>query len=134
MEEQLLTLLQKVRDDRDQEARTELNDLLRNHAEARSIMAQALVDEQALVSHLRDQKIVSILDAEDESPMESSRKGIASRLLTWPQQIAAVLVAGTALGLLGIGVVWALNSPESEERAVSVPNGDFEDSLGLVKR
>lgn len=134
MEEQLLSLLQKVRDDRDEEARTELNDLLRKHPEARSIMTRVLVDEQALFSHLRDQKIVSILDAEEETSVESSRKGVAFRLLTWPQQIAAVLVAGTVLGLLGIGVVWALNSPESEARAVSVSNGDFEDSLGLVKR
>ena len=134
MEEQLLTLLQKVRDDRDEEARTELNDLLRNHAEARSIMAQALVDEQALVSHLRDQKIVSILDAEEELPTDSSRKGAAFRLLNWPQQIAAVLVAGTVLGLLGVGVVRALNSPESEARTLSISNGDFEDSLGRVKR
>ena len=104
MEEQLLSLLQKVRDDRDEEARTELNDLLRSDSEARFIMARALVDEQALVSHLRDQKIVSILDAEEESPIDSSRKGVAFRLLTWPQQIAAVLVAGTVLGLLGSGV------------------------------
>ncbi|MDB4438231.1 hypothetical protein N9195_01435 [bacterium] len=133
MEEQLLSLLQKVRDDRDEEARVELNDLLRKHPEARSLMAKSLVDEQALVSHLRDQKIVSILDAE-EGTTDSSRKGLASRLLTWPQQIAAVLVASVVLGLLGVGVVWALNSPESEARAVSVSNGDFEDSLGLVKR
>ncbi|MGC6456821.1 MAG: hypothetical protein ACON4R_00480 [Akkermansiaceae bacterium] len=133
-EEQLLTLLQKVRDDRNEGARLELNDILRSHQKARSIMVKALVYEQALASHFRDQKIVSIFDAEEEPTSDSLRKGVAFRLLTWPQQIAAVLIAGTVLGLLGIGVVWALNSPESEARTVSVSNGDFEDSLGRVKR
>ena len=52
MEEQLLGLLQKVRDDGDEAARTELNELLRKVPEARTIMSRTLVDEQALVSHL----------------------------------------------------------------------------------
>ena len=64
IEEQLLNLLQQVRDDRNTVARTELNELLRNRPEARAIMSRMLVDEQALVSHLRDESIVSILDAE----------------------------------------------------------------------
>ncbi len=66
MEEQLLNLLQKVRDDGDEAARTELNELLRKHPEARTIMSRTLVNEHALVSHLRDESIVSILDAEPE--------------------------------------------------------------------
>ena len=67
IEEQLLTLLQKVRDDGDKAARTELNELLRKHPEARTTMAKSLVDEQALVSQLRDESIVSILDGEEET-------------------------------------------------------------------
>lgn len=134
MEEQLLTSLQKVRDDGDETARTELNELLRKHSEARAIMAKMLVDEQALVSHLRDESIVSILDAEGEPAAAGQPPNKpALRLLAWPQQIAAALVAGAIVGLLGVGVVWAMNSPKSEAKSVPVSNGDFEDFAGPVE-
>lgn len=58
----LLELLQSVRDSHDESARLELNELLRNDTAARSVMARLLVDEQALVSRLRDDSIVSILE------------------------------------------------------------------------
>lgn len=133
IEEQLLTLLQKVRDDDDQAARTELNELLRKHPEARMIMAKALVDEQALVSHLRDESIVSIIDAEGEVATGQPSMRPAMRLFAWPQQIAAALVAGAIVGLLGAGVVWAVNSPKSQARILHVANGDFETFSGLVE-
>ena len=133
MEEQLLTLLQKVRDDRDEIARTELNELLRKDPEARTIMSRTLVDEQALVSHLRDESIVSILDAEGEVATSGPPTTPATRLLAWPQQIAAALVVGAMVGLLGVGVVWAVNSPQSQARALHVANGDFETFSGPVE-
>ena len=111
MEEQLLNLLQKIRDDDDEAARTELNELLRKHPEARRIMARTLVDEQALLSHLRDESIVSILDAEGEVATSQPPMMPAVRLLNWPQQIVVALVAGAIVGLLGVGVVWASKSP-----------------------
>ena len=107
MEEQLLTLLQKVRDDGDEAARIELNQLLRQHPEARTIMAKVLVDEQALVSHLRDQSIVSILDPEREGASCPPPSRPALTLFAWPQQIAAGLIAGALVGLLGIGMEWS---------------------------
>jgi hypothetical protein len=133
MEEQLLTLLQKVRDDRDEIARTELNELLRKDPEARTIMSRTLVDEQALVSHLRDESIVSILDAEGEVATSQPPTKPAMRLLAWPQQIAVALVAGAIVGLLGVGVVWAVNSPQSQARSLHVANGDFEMFSGPVE-
>ena len=133
MEEQLFNLLQKVRDDGDEAVRTELNELLRKHPEARTIMSRTLVDEQALVSHLRDESIVSILDAEGEVATSQPPTRPAMRLLAWPQQIAVALVAGAIVGLLGVGVVWAVNSPKSQARALHVANGDFETFSGPVE-
>jgi hypothetical protein len=133
IEEQLLTLLHKVREDSDEAARAELNDLLRNQPEARAIMAKLLVDEQALVSHLRDEKIVSILDAEDEGPANADSKGPLLRRRVWPQQIAAGLVAGLFVGLVGVGMVWAVGSPKSKVGMLHVANGDFEAYSGPVK-
>lgn len=132
MEEQLLTLLQSVRYDGDEAARTELNELLRDDPEARAMMATMLVDEQALVSHLRDESIVSILNPDREGATKSPSSRPALRLFAWPQQIAAGLIAGALVGLLGVGMVWAVGSPRSEARLVPVSNGAFEDSMGPI--
>ncbi len=133
MEERLLNLLQKFRDDSDESARTELNELLRKHPEARTIMSRSLVDEQALVSHLRDESIVSILDAEGEVVKSQPLARSTWRLLAWPQQIAAALVAGAMVGLLGVGVVWAVKSPQSQARPIQIANGDFETFCGPIE-
>ncbi len=132
MEERLLNLFQKVRDDSDDAARTELNELLRKNPETRSIMARLLVDEQALMSCLRDDSIVSILNAEAE--VAASRPPISPvmRLLPWPKQIAVALAAGAIVGLLGVGVVWAMKSPQSQATVLAVSNGDFESFSGPV--
>ena len=132
IEKQLLTLLQEVRDDRDEAARTELNELLRNDLEARSIMAKMLVDEQALISHLRDQSIVSILEPESQGVSRPSPNRPALRLFAWPQQMAAGLIAGVLVGLFGMGMVWAIGLPKSQARLVHVSNGSFEDSVGPI--
>ena len=133
IEERLLNLLQRVRDDSDESARTELNELLRKHPEARTIMSKSLVDEQALVSHLRDESIVSILDAEGQMVKSQPPARPTWRLLVWPQQIAAALVAGAMVGLLGVGVVWAVKSPQSQARPIQIANGDFETLSGPIE-
>ena len=133
MEERLLSLLQRVRDDGDEAARIELNELLRKRPEARTIMARTLVDEQALVNHLRDESIVSILDAEREVATSQPPMRPAMRLLAWSPQMAVALTAGAIIGLLGAGVVWAVNSAESQARALQVANSDFEDLSGPVE-
>ena len=46
--------------------------------------------------------------------------------------LAAAVVAGAFVGLLGVGVVWAMQSPKSEEKTISVSNGNFEKSLGPI--
>ena len=133
MEEQLLNLLEAIRSDGDETARTELNKMLRQHPEARRIMARILVDEQALVNHLRDESIVSILDAAGDPDSGQPSVRPATRLLDWPQQIAVALLAGAIMGLLGVGAVWAVNSPESQARSIHLANGDFEAFSGPVE-
>ena len=130
IEEQLLTLLQKVRDDGDKAARTELNELLRKHPEARTTMAKSLVDEQALVSQLRDESIVSILDGEEETRTRLTPDRPARHSLAWPQHVAASLVAGVLVGVLGVGMVWASVSPGAVVRVFRIAHGNF-DSLDV---
>ena len=66
-------------------------------------------------------------DLESTPPRSSGTPSIS-----WAKPLAAAVIAGAFVGLLGVGVVWAINSPKSEERMVSVSNGNFEDSLGPV--
>lgn len=66
-------------------------------------------------------------------PENDSRRTRGMRTFVWPRQIAAALVAGTIVGLMGVGVVWAVNSPKSEASVVPIANGSFEDSVGPVE-
>jgi hypothetical protein len=91
-----------------------------------------LVDEQALVSYLRDESIVSILDAEREDATSRPTTRPAMRRMAF-QQIAAAMVVGVIVGLLGAGVVWAVNSPQSQIRTLHIVNGDFETMSGPVE-
>jgi len=127
MEEQLLNWLHKVRGDDSEATRAELNELLRKSAKARTIMARTLVDEQALLVCLRDESILSILDAERGVAISRRPTKPVKRLLAWTQRIAVALVVGV------LGVVWAVDSPRSEAKAIHVANGDFESFLGRVQ-
>ncbi len=128
MREQLLTLLHQVQDEGDDAARTELNQLLRKHSEARTIIAKSLVDEQALISQMRDDSIVSILDGKEETRTSLPPSRPTRSPLAWQQQIAVSLVAGVLVGLLGVGMVWASVSPGAVARTFRIAHGNF-DSL-----
>lgn len=101
MELRLLTLLQKVRDERDTEARTELNGLLRTDSDARKTMAASLVNEQAIISHLRDESIMSILNPEPMSALPPKSIHGPQRSPLW-----AATAAGIVLGVLCTSVVF----------------------------
>jgi hypothetical protein len=97
----LLFLLQSVRESRDKSARLALNELLRNDAAARAAMARLLVDEQALVSRLRDDRIVSLLEPTAPDPMTASA-GSA----TWqPWRPLTAAAVGLLLGMFFSSVV-----------------------------
>ena len=129
LELRLLNLLQRIRDERDADARAELNTLLRTDADARRMMAATLVNEQALIHHLRDASIVSIL-----KPAPASAVPVrSSRWLTWRPLAAAA--AGIVFGMLCTSVVWAgvaLFRRGPEPMAVALANADF-DTFGKMK-
>ena len=50
----------------------------------------------------------------------------------WPRQLAAAILIGAFIGLLGIGVVWAMNSPRIEARLVPIVDRSFESMSGPV--
>ncbi len=77
-----------------------------------------------------------MLELEQETnpfPQPEAKKDGRIRSIAWPRQLAAAIVTGLFVGLTGIGVVWAMNSPRSEASFVPVANGDFEAMSGPVE-
>jgi hypothetical protein len=121
LEQRLLHLLQAVRDTHDTSARAELNTLLRENADARSNMARFMVDEQALISRLRDDSIVALLEPapKTETPLSTSTRWFAWRPLT-------AAAAGLAIGLFSASMVFGFGVVRSLERVVSLFQESFE--------
>jgi hypothetical protein len=102
LDHRLLTLLHAVRDDHDGPARVLFNDLLRHDAAARSAMARLLVEEQALIHRLRDDGIVSLLDA---APAGVREKGLLPAH-PYPWRPLTAAAAGIVFGMLCSSVVY----------------------------
>ena len=100
LEHRLLRLLQAARDTQDASARAELNMLLRDNPEARPIMARLMVDEQALISRLRDDVIVELLEP---TRAQQTTPPIRYRWLAWRPLTA--MTAGVVFGLFGASVL-----------------------------
>ena len=100
LEHRLLRLLQAVRDTQDTSARSELNMLLRDIPEARPIMARLMVDEQALISRLREDGIVELLEP---APTHKTAPRMRTRWLAWRPLTA--MTAGVVFGLFGASVL-----------------------------
>lgn len=111
----LITLLQKARDEHDPQARAELNALLLADAEARQVMAVTLVNEQALISHLRDQSITSILSQEPAAHLPVARP---ARWATWRPLTAAA--AGIVFGMLCTSVVFGFVNQRAAVKKVTI--------------
>ncbi len=103
--------------------------------EATTLSAQIVADAEVRSRYLKAAQLhgaladeVLALDLETEPDPHGISKESRSdiRHFAWPQQIAAGLVAGALVGLLGVGVVWAVGLPKAEERILSLANGDFE--------
>jgi hypothetical protein len=102
LDQKLLSLLQSVREAKDEPARESLNALLRADHNARAAMARLMVDEQALVTRLRDDSIVSLLDP---APVgRSIRVGHLTHWLTRRPLTAAA--AGLVFGMICTSVVF----------------------------
>ena len=124
LEQRLLHLLQAVRDSHDESARTELNTLLRENANARSAMTRLMVDEQALINRLRDDGIVSLLEPTSLAVAPTTRT--VMRWLSWRPLTAAA--AGVVFGLLCASVVWAMVVPGNKMQVRQLLSRGFEDA------
>jgi hypothetical protein len=120
LEQRLLHLLQAVRDTHDASARAELNTLLRENADARSTMARLMVDEQSLISRLRDDSIVALLEPapKAETPLRTSTRWFAWRPLT-------AAAAGIVFGMFCTSVVFGFGA-RSVEKVISLLQESFE--------
>ncbi len=120
LEQRLLHLLQAVRDTHDTSARAELNTLLRENADARSTMARLMVDEQSLISRLRDDSIVALLEPapKAETPLRTSTRWFAWRPLT-------AAAAGLVIGLFSASMVFGFGA-RSVEKVISLLQESFE--------
>jgi hypothetical protein len=109
-----------VRDTHDTSARAELNTLLRENADARSTMARLMVDEQSLISRLRDDSIVALLEPapKAETPLRTSPRWFAWRPLT-------AAAAGLVIGLFSASMVFGFGV-RSLEKVVSLFQESFE--------
>ena len=103
LEHRLLRLLQAARDTQDASARAELNMLLRDNPEARPIMARLMVDEQALISRLREDGIVELLEP---APTHKTTPRMRTRWLAW--RTLTAVAAGILFGLFGASMVFGV--------------------------
>ena len=110
LEHRLLRLLQAARDTQDASARAELNMLLRDIPEARPIVARLMVDEQALISRLRDDVIVELLEP---TRAQQTTPPMRSRWLAW-RPLTAV-AAGILFGLFGASMVFGVGGRWTEK-------------------
>ena len=102
LDHRLLALLHAVRETHDEAARTALNKLLRTDKASRDAMARLLVDEQALISRLRDDSIVSLLGTEPAVSATYAAK--PARWYSWRPATAAA--AGIVFGMLCTSVLF----------------------------
>ena len=91
-------------------------------AEVRSLYLKAAQVHGALA----DETLALDLEAEPEPAVVSPEPRRVTWQFAWPRQIAAGLVAGLFVGVLGVGMVWAVASPKAEARVFSIAHGDFE--------
>jgi len=117
-----------------------LDELIQKHLdgrtsaeEAESLSARIVADEAARSRYLKAAQIHGALADEtlalDEDPVPDATAAAPGKVIwhfAWPRQIAAGLVAGIFVGLLGVGMAWAIGSPRAEARVFEIAHGDFE--------
>ena len=127
--------------------KTDWQDLIQKHldgqtteAEAASLSEQIVSDAAVRSDYLKAARIHGALSDETIGldleaipfPKPEPAKSPALHSLTLPKQLAAAIVTGALVGLLGIGVVWAVNTPRSEVSFIPISNGSFQSMSGPV--
>lgn len=106
-----------------------------NPEEAGSLSALVVADKEVRSRYLKaaqihgalaDETLALDLESEPEAIAVAPEPQKVIWRFAWPRQIAAGLVAGIFVGVLGVGMVWAIGSPKAEARLLSIAHGDFE--------
>jgi len=119
-----------------------LDELIQKHLdgrtsteEAESLSARIVADEQVRRRYLQaaqvhgalaDESLAVDMELEPAAAATAPEQRKVVWLFAWPRQIAAGLVAGLIVGLLGAGAVWAINSPKAEAQVFDIAHGDFD--------
>lgn len=126
---------------------TDWQDLIQKHldgqtteAEAAALSEQIVNDKAVRVDYLKAARLHGALGDETLAlegapiPFPPVEPGKDRRLQSaaWPRQLAAAIIAGVFVGLTGLGVVWAMNSPRIEARFVPIADSSFESLSGPV--
>ena len=127
---------------------TDWHDLIHRHLDGRTSPEEAEVlsgrivdDAEVRGTYLKAAQIhgaladeVLGLDLELEPPANSEPSPVL-RQPARPRHVAAGVVTGLFVGLLGAGIAWAFGSPKAETRALNIAHGTF-DSLpvGPIQR
>ena len=114
-------------------------DGLTSAAEAAALSVQIVNDSKVRSDYLKAARLHGALgdeslalDLETRSVPAVPERDHGIRYFKWSKQFAAALVAGAFVGLLGVGVVWAMSKPKSRASSVPVTNGSFERMSGPV--
>ena len=122
LEHRLLRLFLAVRETQSPSARAELNMLLRENAKARPIMARLMVDEQALISRLREDGIVELLE-----PTRTPKPAPRIRTRWFARRPIMAMSAGILLGLFGASVLFGFGVVgRSSEKTITLLQESFE--------
>ena len=119
-------------------------DGLTNEEDSAALSAMIVADADVRSRYLRAAQLHGALTNElldfdlEGASMEPSTPAYRERTVpsgSGRKQVAASLVTGLLVGVLGAGMVWALGSPKAETRVLNVAHGSF-DSLptGPIKR
>jgi hypothetical protein len=100
--------------------------------EAEALSAGIVGDTDLRASYLKAAQVHGALADEtlavelEPEPVPRPEPRSSNWRVVWPRQIAAGLLAGVVIGLLGAGMVWAVGAPKAVARACSIAHGDFE--------
>lgn len=119
-----------------------LDELIQKHLdgrtsteEAESLSTRIVADKdvrsrylQAAQIHgaLADETLPLEMEARPETTVAGLEPQKVAWQFAWPRQIAAGLVAGIIVGLLGVGMAWAIGTPKAEAQVFDIAHGDFE--------
>jgi len=110
-------------------------DGLTTEEEANALSARIVEDAEVRLRYLKAAQVhgaladeTLVLDVESESEVKAAAPELQKVIgrFDWPRQVAAGLAAGMFVGLLGVGMIWAIGSPKAEARVFDIAHGDFE--------